>query len=170
MSAPATAALRPRLPGDTPGLVALFRASIMELGAEDYSEDQCEAWAAVADDATQFAATLETSLTLVATIGGRMAGFGCLAGPDTIAMLYVDPGHTRLGVATLLLDALSRLATARGAMVLKVEASDTARDFFMVRGFTPMVRNMVPVGGEWLGNTSMERRVVEPDPAAAGQP
>jgi putative acetyltransferase len=38
-------AMRPMLPADVPLLAEIFRASIEELGADDYSEAQREAWA-----------------------------------------------------------------------------------------------------------------------------
>ncbi len=156
------AALRPMLPADGPALAALFRASIATLAEDDYSDDQREAWAAGADDEAAFAKRLAGQLTLVATVGGVPAGFASMEGTDKIAMLYVAPDHARQGIATLLVGALQKLATARGAAKLTVEASDTAREFFMVRGFVPMVRNMVQVEGEWLGNTTMEFKLTSP--------
>ncbi len=151
-------ALRPLLPADAPALAALFRASIAGLAEEDYSEAQCEAWAGTADDEAAFARRLAGSLTLVATAAGEPVGFASLAGPK-IDMLYVAPAQARQGVATLLLDALVRLAGARKVETLAVEASDTARDFFAARGFVPQSRNTVPLGEEWLGNTTMTRKL-----------
>ena len=49
MKAP-TFALRPFLLEDTPLLAEIFRASIEELTADDYSEGQQAAWASGADD------------------------------------------------------------------------------------------------------------------------
>ena len=43
------------LPTDAPLLAEIFRASIEELTADDYSEAQQEAWAAAADDEEEFA-------------------------------------------------------------------------------------------------------------------
>ncbi len=43
-------AMRPLLPADVPLLAEIFRASIEELTADDYSEAQQAAWAATADD------------------------------------------------------------------------------------------------------------------------
>ncbi len=43
-------ALRPMLPTDAPFLAEIFRASIEDLTADDYSAAQQEAWAAAADD------------------------------------------------------------------------------------------------------------------------
>ena len=51
-----------------------------------------------------------------------------------------------MGVATLLVDAIEKLAEARGAKRLTVDASDTARDFFDKRGFEAQHRNTVPRG------------------------
>jgi putative acetyltransferase len=72
----------------------------------------------------------------------------------------VLPSVARQGIATLLLDALEKLAAARGAKRLTVDASDTARDFFDKRGYKPQRRNSVPLGGEWLANTTMEKALV----------
>ena len=156
--------LRPMLPGDAAALAALFRSSIGELGAEDYDEGQREAWAARADDEAAFAKALAGSLTLVAIGAGVPVGFASLAGPDKVAMLYVDPGHARRGIASMLLDALVRLAGGRGAARLSVDASDCARDFFAARGFVASVRNTVPLGDQWLGNTTMTRTLAKGDP------
>jgi putative acetyltransferase len=57
----------------------------------------------------------------------------------------------------MLVDALEKLAAARGAAKLKVEASDTAENFFRKRGYVPMQRNSVSRGNEWLANTTMEK-------------
>ena len=52
--------MRPMLPADAPLLAVIFRASVEELGPEDYSPAQVEAWAAAADDEAAFAAALDT--------------------------------------------------------------------------------------------------------------
>ena len=44
--------LRPYLPADAKRCAEIFRSSIEELAAEDYNEEQREAWAARADDET----------------------------------------------------------------------------------------------------------------------
>ena len=51
-------ALRPFLPADVTVLAEIFRASIDELTADDYSESQREAWAAMAGDEAAFGARL----------------------------------------------------------------------------------------------------------------
>ena len=83
--------MRPMLPVDVPDLAEIFRASIEELTAEDYSEAQQEAWASAADDEEDFGARLASELTLVATYDGAAVGFAALAGNKGIDMLYVHP-------------------------------------------------------------------------------
>lgn len=149
------AALRPFLKQDAPLLASIFRASIEGLAGEDYDLDQQEAWAALADDEEAFAEKLGAMLTLVATLAGSPVGFASLKGTDNIDMLYVHPAAARQGVAKLLCDALEKLAAARGAGRIKVDASDTARGFFDKRGYQAHQRGTVLVGEEWLGATTM---------------
>jgi putative acetyltransferase len=148
-------AMRPLLPEDVPLLAEIFRASIEELTAEDYSEAQQEAWAETADDLEAFGARLAAELTLVATFAGSAVGFASLAENRRIDMLYVHPAAAGQGAGAMLCDALEKLAAARGTEELAVEASDSARGFFEKRGFTAKTRNTVLRGGEWLANTTM---------------
>jgi putative acetyltransferase len=150
-------ALRPLLPADTPVLAAIFVAAIEELTGDDYSEAQQEAWAASADDEAAFGKRLAGQLTLVATLQNSPVGFASLKGADHIEMLYVHPGVAGQGVATMLVEALEKLAGGRGAKSLSVDASDNAQDFFKKRGYVAMRRNSVIVNGEWLANTTMQK-------------
>jgi putative acetyltransferase len=148
-------ALRPYLPKDVPMLQRIARASIERLAVDEYSSSQIEAWMDVFEDAERLASRLQSGLTLIATVDGLPAGFALLKGNSVIDLLYVAPGVVRRGVATTLIDALEKLAAARGAATMTVDASDVARDFFLQRGYEPQSRNTVPIGDEWLGNTSM---------------
>jgi putative acetyltransferase len=150
-------AMQPMLPADVPDLAEIFRASIEELTADDYSEAQQRAWASAADDEEEFGQKLAGELTLVATYGSAAIGFASLAGNTRIDMLYVHPAAAGQGAGAMLCDALEKLAAARGAKELSVEASDTARGFFEHRGFVARTRNTVSLAGEWLANTTMSK-------------
>ena len=152
-------ALRPFLPADAPVLAAIFVASIQELTSDDYSEEQQEAWAAAADDEASFGKKLASELTLIATLQGSPVGFASLKGNDHIDMLYVHPGVAGQGVGALLCDALEKLAGARGATGLLVDASDTAVEFFRKRGYVAQQRNSISINGEWLANTTMKKEL-----------
>ncbi|HXB77501.1 MAG TPA: GNAT family N-acetyltransferase [Bradyrhizobium sp.] len=152
-------ALRPYLAQDAPVLAAIFAASIEELTGDDYSETQQQAWAGAADDEDKFGKRLASALTLVATLEGSPVGFASLKGADHIDMLYVHPAAVGQGVAASLCDALEKLAQGRGAKNLTVDASDNAAEFFARRGYEAMQRNTVSVGGEWLANTTMQKKL-----------
>jgi putative acetyltransferase len=157
-------ALRPYLPVDARRCAEIFRASIEELSADDYDADQREAWASRADDAAGFGAKLARELTLLAVIDGAVAGFASLKGADAIDMLFVDPEFARQCAGGALLEALAKLAEARGAKRLTVEASDAARPLFERRGFVAQKRNLVNIGGQWLANTTMTKALDAPPP------
>ena len=157
-------ALRPYLPSDAPVLADIFRASIEELTGDDYTQGQQQAWAAAADDLTEFAVRLGSRLTLIATLNGSPVGFAALEGADTIDMIYVHPAVVGQGVGNMLIGALEKLAAARGAAKLVVQASGSASSFFQRHGFVAQTRNSVLRGDEWLANTTMEKKL------AAGGP
>lgn len=155
--------LRPFLPSDAERCQAIFTASIAELAREDYDDEQCDAWIATADDESAFAKRLNDALTLIATVDGAAAGFASLKGLDVVDMIYVDPAFAQKGVGAALLDALSKLATARGAAKLTAEVSDTAKPLFERQGFKAQQRNLVTLGDQWLGNTTMAKVLGAPD-------
>ena len=72
--------LRPFLPEDALVLREIFRDSIEDLTADDYTAAQQEAWASVADDAAEFGKKLGGQLTLIATLEGSPVGFASLEG------------------------------------------------------------------------------------------
>jgi putative acetyltransferase len=160
------AALRPMLAEDTPMLAAIFAASIEELTGDDYSEAQQEAWVQAAENEEAFGKRLAGQLTLIATIQSSPVGFASLKGADHIDMLFVHPSVAGQGVGTMLIDALEKLAGARGAKTLTVDASDTAEPLFRKRGYTPKQRNTVSLNGEWLANTTMQKALADNAPGA----
>ncbi|MCA0424463.1 MAG: GNAT family N-acetyltransferase [Proteobacteria bacterium] len=154
MSAPT---LRPYLPNDLEDVSDVFRLAVEVLTEDDYSEGQRTAWMSRAEDEA-FADRLAKALTLV--VAGEeegVVGFGSLKDNTHIDFLFTRPDFIRQGVATLIMDALEKLAGARGATKLTADVSDTAQPFFAARGFTPVRRNTVAIDGEWLGNTTMEK-------------
>ena len=161
-------ALRPFLRADTPVLAAIFAAAIEQLTGDDYSEAQQQAWASVADDEEQFGKRLASELTLIATLENSPVGFASLKGADHIDMLYVHPAAAGQGVASMLVEALEKLAGGRGAKSLTVDASDNALEFFSRHGYVPKQRNTVTVNGEWLANTTMQKTLA--DNTAPGGP
>ena len=151
-------ALRPMLPEDVATLATIARDAIEELAVEDYDDNQRLAWSDALEQ--DFAQRVTRALTLIATIDGASVGFASLADNAQIDLLFVDPRAARSGVATALCDALEKLAKARGARELTADVSDTAKPLFDARGYVALRRNTVPLGDEWLANTSMRKSLV----------
>ena len=160
--------LRPFLAGGCSAAGGDLRCRIEELTGDDYSEAQQEAWAAAAEDEEAFGKRLAGQLTLIATMQNSPVGFASLKGTDHIDMLYRASERGGAGRRAMLCDALEKLAGARGAKALTVDASDTAEPFFEKRGYVAKQRNTVTVNGEWLANTTMQKTLA--DSAAPGAP
>ena len=137
-------ALRPYLPADAPLLAEIFRASIEELTADDYSAAQQEAWASAADDEEEFAQPA-CQRTDAGRDPRRLAGRLRLArGNDEIDMLYVHPAAAGQGVGSMLCDALEKLAgRARRGKAHRSTPATRARGFFEKRGYVAKKRNTV---------------------------
>jgi putative acetyltransferase len=162
--------LRPFLQADAMALRDLFAQSIDDLTADDYDEDQRVAWAATAEDADAFRSRLGQALTLVVQLDGEYLGFGSLKDNKVIDMLYVHPDYAGEGVGTALADALEKIALARGAEAITVDASDTAVPFFERRGYIGAQRNTVPLDDQWLSNTTMLKRLADSPPQKPAKP
>jgi putative acetyltransferase len=148
--------LRPFLPADAELLAILMQASIEELAADDYTAEQRDAWAAAAE-APDFARTLAGNLTLVALDeDGEPIGFAVLMQNRAISHVHVHPDLIGNGIGRMLLEALAKLAAARGAEGLVADATDNAKGFFAALGYQEKARNTVQRGEEWLGATTME--------------
>lgn len=151
--------LRPFLPADTMPLRELFAQSIEELTQDDYDEDQRAAWASAAEDAGEFAKRLSAATTLVIHMEGEHLGFASLKDNKVLDMLYVHPHYAGEGVGSALCDALEKIAAARGAEAIAVDASETAVLFFEGRGYKALQRNSIPLGDVWLTNTTMKKEL-----------
>ena len=159
MSAPLP--MRPFMLADTPRWQDLYAQAIEELTQDEYDEDQRLAWMTRAADAETFAERLGNNLTILVDQGNDILGFASLKGNKEIDMLYVHPHAVGQGVGSALIDALEKLAAARGAQSLTVDASDTAHEFFSRRGYGDVQRNTVPMGEVWLSNTTMSKPLVK---------
>ena len=157
--------LRPYLPADASICAAIAEASIAELTADYYTEAQQEAWIAAFPDEDELSQRLSAQLTLIATLGESTVGFASLKGGEHIDMLYVHPEAAGQGVATTLIDALEKLAAARGAKKMSADVSDTAQGFFAHRGYVSQQRNSIPRGDEWLASTTMTKTLELRKPA-----
>jgi putative acetyltransferase len=154
-------ALRPAMPADFENLGILFQASIEELSAAAYSDEQRALWGAKADDEKAWAKHLSGCLTLVAEEDDEPVGFAAMRDNAVIENVHVHPDLAFMGVGRQLMDALERLAQARGAKKLAVAATDNALPFFEKLGYVAVRRSTLSIGEEWLPSMVMEKKLGE---------
>ena len=135
--------IREYRPGDCREMAALFYDTVHTVNARDYTPAQLDAWDR----------SFRTHTTLVAEEGGRIVGFGDMAGDGYLDRLYVHKDCQGRGVATALCDRLE--AAVPGPV--ETHASLTARPFFERRGYRVVRPQQVERHGVLLTNYVMVR-------------
>ena len=143
-------------PGEAAALVRLFYNTVHSVCLGDYTQEQVDAWADGTADPAVWEQSLLRHQTLVARLGGEIAGFADLDG-DYLDRLYVHRDFQRQGVATALAQALEQRAAEQGFSRLTVHASVTARPFFEKRGWRVVREQQVERKGAFLTNFIMEK-------------
>lgn len=158
--------LRPFLPSDIHALRDLFAQSIEELTQDAYDDAQRTAWIETAEDVEQFAVRLSAGVTLIVGADGQYQGFATLRDNTVVDLLYVHPFAAGQGVGSTLVDALERIAAARGAASISADVSDTALPFFEHRGYAATQRTAQSLGDIWLSKTTMKKPLAPLAPVA----
>jgi GNAT superfamily N-acetyltransferase len=65
----------------------------------------------------------------------RILAVGCVTNSGEITLNYVSPDARFRGISTTLLDALERRAIELGNSKLQLESTETARRFYLARGY-----------------------------------
>ena len=160
----ASVRIRNALEEDAEEIAALFHASVRQVAARHYSDEQIRAWSPAPPVPGRFAARIEDGRTfLVATAeDGSILAYGDLEADGHIDHLYARPDVAGTGVARLVYDRLERAAHESGIERLLVEASEPASRFFAKRGFRIVERNDFEIGGVPIHNFRMEKRLTGP--------
>jgi putative acetyltransferase len=153
--------IRPYRAADGPALSAIFDQAVRKLGARDYDGRQVAAWAARAPDAAGFDALAADGRILLVAADARdqPLAFGDLEPNGRLHLLYCAPSATGMGVAGALYAALEAEARRRGVTRLFAEASETARPFFLHKGFDVLSRRTFRIGDTQIHNYAVEKRL-----------
>jgi len=152
--------IRPYVEPDAAATLDVFLSAVTVTAASHYSPEQIAAWSRPQErDIQQWNAARKSLNTVVATIGGEVAGFSDVNDSGYIDMMFVAPGFGRIGVGSALLSHLRDVAVADGVAALSTNASITARPFFERHGFVVAATQHPTVGGVSMTNYRMTRRL-----------
>lgn len=144
---------------DAPAILELFRGTILTVNMEDYTQKQCEVWANSFSSIEDLHFRLTASFTVIAEQNGQVIGFGNLNDQREIDLLYTHKNFQGRGMGSALLKELESAAYLKKYEELSTEASITARDFFLSKGYFQVEEQNKCVRGTEFINFIMKKRL-----------
>jgi len=132
--------LRRAQPGDAEPACALVRRSILELCKLDHGNDALtlEGWLCNKTPENMLVwITTPGTTCFLAEIDETLAGVGVVTDYGEVLLAYVTPEFRFRGVTSTLLDQMERHAKPQYADRMSLTTTDTARAFFLARGYSP---------------------------------
>ncbi|MBD2203371.1 GNAT family N-acetyltransferase [Calothrix sp. FACHB-1219] len=144
-------------PQDAEQIAQLFHATVRAVNIRDYSSSQVAAWAPDDINFRDWAKICSERFTYVAEDEGVIAGFGELELNGHIDCFYCHKNYQRMGVGSKIYAAIEAKAYELGIKRLYVEASITAKGFFLNKGFSIITEQQVERRGATFINYAMEK-------------
>ncbi|HEX2533898.1 MAG TPA: GNAT family N-acetyltransferase [Chitinophagaceae bacterium] len=148
--------------GDLEGITQLFRTTVLQVNAGDYTAQQVQVWAERGKDRALWTGRVQDSFFLLAEDGTGLCGFGALTPAGYVDLLFIAPSHMGKGIGAALLGALEAEARVQGMEALEADVSITARPFFLRQGFRQVVEQEVWLQGVALTNFRMRKELSVP--------
>lgn len=149
--------IRKYLPEDAQHLANIYYHTIHNINAQDYSEDQINAWAPSSSlELTGWKKKWETIMPLVALMDNKIVGFTECEPNGHIDCFYVHHEYQGLGIGTSLMNEVFNMANDLNLKRVFAEVSITAKPFFESKGFKVVKQQMVEIRGVKLTNFIME--------------
>ncbi|MDO4563134.1 MAG: GNAT family N-acetyltransferase [Clostridia bacterium] len=120
---------------ETRAVAKLIYETVHRVCAADYTPEQLDAWAPPNMDTLRLMASLIKNYTLVATAGGVVVGVISTENDGYINRLFTHYSYQQRGIASALLLKTEQWAGKQGIRTLTLEASYTAIDFYIKKGF-----------------------------------
>lgn len=145
------------IPEDTEQIAQLFHDTVRQVNIQDYSSKQVRAWSP--DDLyfRNWTEICASRFTYVAEENSEIIGFGELESNGHLDCFYVHHQHQRRGVGNRIYQTIETKARELGLFHLFVEASITAKPFFISQGFRAIALQQVFCRGEAMMNYGMEK-------------
>ncbi|MBU7585261.1 MAG: GNAT family N-acetyltransferase [Nostoc sp. TH1S01] len=147
-------------PQDAEQIAQLFHDTVRQVNINDYSKNQVAAWAPNDIYFRDWAKICSERFTYVADNQGVIAGFGELEFNGHIDCFYCHKNYQRMGVGSKIYAAIEDKAKELRLNRLHVEASITAKPFFLHKGFSILREQQVERRGETFINYAMEKFLI----------
>jgi len=147
------------MPSDLSEILQLFYDSIHTVCANDYTNEQLDAWAPKEPDIYRWEASLNKNHTLVVEDQNQIIGFGDLGETGYLDRLYVRNDYLHKGVASLILSQLEKYAKTKGIVFMNTAASITSKKFFERKGFVILNEQVVERRGVRMMRYLMEKKL-----------
>ena len=125
--------------------------------ARDYHAELIERWAPENQDMDAWAERLAEKNPFVAVVEGQIVGMAEIEGDGFIDYFYVHPDWQRRGIGKALLTRLEEEAEKLGVKRMYADASVTAKEFFLARGFRIVEAKENVILGHPAPNFRMEK-------------
>lgn len=146
---------------DAKELYTLFYDTIHTINAKDYNKDQLDVWAPRSGDISTYIQKILSKHAILARVKtldkSVICGYGSIDKDGFLDHLYVSKDFQHEGVGSLICDSLEDYAKTNGAKEFKVEASITAKEFFIHRGYEIIQEQTVYRKGVALKNFLMKK-------------
>jgi putative acetyltransferase len=142
---------------DAEQIANLFHETVRQINIVDYSIEQVNAWAPDNIYFRGWAKVCANRFTYVAEIEGLIVGFGELETSGHIDCFYCHKDYQKMGIGKSIYAAIEAKARELKISVLYVEASITAKPFFLRLGFQTVKQQEVECRGQIFINYKMEK-------------
>jgi putative acetyltransferase len=142
---------------DAQELADLFYSTIREVNIKDYSLEQVKAWAPEDRNFEEWKQSFKDKVVFVAIKSEAIVGFGELESSGHIDRFYIHKNHLGKKVARQIYQAIEEEAIYLGIKRLFVEASITAKPFFLKMNFDHVQEQKVILRGIEFINYRMEK-------------
>lgn len=155
-NSPAHVELRAYESADAAATLRVFQDAILVTAAAEYAPEQLAVWARPGDrNLSDWDRAMLARSSVVALVGGTVAGFSDVNTEGYIDMVFVSPEFGRRGVARELLGFVERRARANAASRLSANVSLTARPLFAALGFDVVAEQQPVIDGIAMTNLVM---------------
>lgn len=151
--------LRKANSSDVDKITDLFRSTVQNVNSKDYNQKQIEVWSSVADRKKGWIKVLQEQKVIVTTHKNKITGFGTITKEGFINFLYVHHLFQRQGVAKLILEKLEEIAVKNNNSFIYCNASNTAKNFFLKKGFKVIRQSNQEAEGLIFEMTRLEKNI-----------